>query len=415
MIPELAIVRYFLDFGNYSKYNRYISVSKELREVKTLHQCLDLLHKKYPDTNKTVDELEAMVYSAYPNLRPVEREAYADLFKQLREIEVRPELLESLLTQVATRSKAGDLARAAYEVHEGRAKVETLTQLAAEIQAAYSEGQPSWKSSRNFVTDDLFELEQHTIRSPGLRWRLSTLNRSLGPIRQGDFGFVFARPESGKTTFLADQITFFAEQATRPIIWFNNEEQGEKVRLRTFQACLGLTSDELWKDKKGNLEKYRSLTKGQLRIYDDASIHRNEVEAIISELNPELVVFDQIDKIKGFDADRPDLVYGRIYQWARELAKRGCAIIGICQAGGEGEGVKWLTMAHVAEAKTSKQAEADWILGIGRSNESGTEDIRFFNISKNKLLGDDQTDPNLRHGRFEVFIRPAIARYEDLE
>jgi KaiC/GvpD/RAD55 family RecA-like ATPase len=272
-----------------------------------------------------------------------------------------------------------------------------------------------WANCRNFVTDDLFELEQHTIKSPGLRWRLACLNLSLGPIRAGDFGFVFARPESGKTTFLADQITFFAEQATRPIVWFNNEEQGEKVRLRTYQACLGLTQDQVWAKKDKNLLDYRTRTKGLIRIYDDASIHKSEVEAIVAELSPELVVFDQIDKIKGFDADRPDIVYGRIYQWARELAKRGAAIIGICQSDGGGEGVRWLTMSHVAEAKTSKQAEADWILGIGRSNESGTEEVRFFNISKNKLLGDDKTDPNLRHGRFEVYMRPQIARYEDLE
>ena len=71
-------------------------------------------------------------------------------------------------------------------------------------------------------------------------------------------------------------------------------------------------------------------------------------------------------------------------------------------------------MSHVAEAKTSKQAEADWILGIGKSNEGGTEDVRFFNISKNKLMGDENTDPELRHGRFDVWIRPQIARYEDI-
>jgi replicative DNA helicase len=242
------------------------------------------------------------------------------------------------------------------------------------------------------------------------------LRCSLGPIRAGDFGFVFARPESGKTTFLADQITNFAEQSTRPIVWFNNEEQGEKVRLRTFQACLGSTTDELWKNKQDKLDKYRALTKGNLKIYDDATIHKAEVEAILREMQPELVVFDQIDKIRGFNADRPDLVFGRIYQWARELAKQyKLAVIGTCQADGTGEGVKWLTMAHVAEAKTSKQAEADWILGIGRSNEGGVESIRYFNISKNKLLGDANTDPNERHGRFDVYIRPMIARYEDLD
>ena len=206
-----------------------------------------------------------------------------------------------------------------------------------------------------------------------------------------------------------------AGQTDKPIIWFNNEEQGEKVRLRTYQAALGITQDEIWAHKQENLDKYREITKGNLKIYDEAQIHRSDVERLIARYDPVLVVFDQIDKIKGFSADRPDLVYGRIYQWARELAKGGRAIIGTCQADGTGEGVRWLTMAHVAEAKTSKQAEADWILGIGKSHDAGTDDVRYLNISKNKLLGDTGTDPRERHGRFPVFINPTIARYEDVD
>lgn len=358
-----------------------------------------------------------MVLASYPNLRDIEKNAFADLFLQLEKVEVRDEVLGELLLSLAIRGQTRALALAAFEVSEGKKPYSEIQELIRKLEVMDSSSESAlWSNSRNFVTDDLFELEQHSIKSPGLRWRLDCLNRSLGPIRAGDFGFVFARPESGKTTFLADQITYFAEQAKRPIVWFNNEEQGEKVRLRTFQACLGLTTDELWRTKKDNLEKYRALTKGHIRIYDDATIHKAEVNAIIREINPELVVFDQIDKIRGFDADRPDLVFGRIYQWARELAKQQqLSVIGICQADGTGEGVRWLTMGHVAEAKTSKQAEADFILGIGRSNESGNENIRYFNISKNKLLGDERTDPEQRHGRFEVFMRPMIARYEDLE
>lgn len=347
-------------------------------------------------------------------MRSVEREAIEELLSELRSVEVRDDLLQTILRETANRAKAREAALLAFEVAEGRKESGVLTSLLETFREENKDENP-WQKSRNFVTDDLEELEKHTIRSAGFHWPVNCLNRSLGPIRNGDFGFVFARPESGKTTFLAHVVTHFAEQATRPLVWFNNEEQGEKVRLRTFQASLGIVQDEIWHDKQENLRKYREYTKGLLRIYDDATIHKNEVEAIVAEIAPELVVFDQIDKIKGFDADRPDLVYGRIYQWARELAKRGCAVIGVCQADGTGEGVRWLTMAHVAEAKTSKQAEADWILGIGRSNETGTDDIRYFNISKNKLLGDEHTDPNLRHGRFEVLMRPQIARYEDLE
>jgi hypothetical protein len=126
------------------------------------------------------------------------------------------------------------------------------------------------------------------------------------------------------------------------------------------------------------------------------------------------VIFDQIDKIKGFAADREDLRLGAIYVWARELAKMYCPVIGVCQADGQAENVKWLTMEHVSNAKTSKQAEADWILGIGKIHAEGADYSRYLNISKNKLLGDPDTVADFRHGRFETYIEPQIARYVDV-
>jgi hypothetical protein len=139
------------------------------------------------------------------------------------------------------------------------------------------------------------------------------------------------------------------------------------------------------------------------------------VERVCRRYKPKLVIFDQIDKITGFEADREDLKLGAMYQWAREIAKDlDCAVIGVCQADGSGEGQKWLTMGNVANAKTAKQAEADWIVGIGKVADVGYENLRYLNASKNKLAGDEDTDPTLRHGKREVLIRAEIARYEDI-
>ena len=68
----------------------------------------------------------------------------------------------------------------------------------------------------------------------------------------------------------------------------------------------------------------------------------------------------------------------------------------------------------MANAKTAKQAEADWILGIGKVNDESYAFRRYLNISKNKLIGDKDTLPDLRHGSTQVLIKPEIARYEDL-
>ena len=72
-------------------------------------------------------------------------------------------------------------------------------------------------------------------------------------------------------------------------------------------------------------------------------------------------------------------------------------------------------MANVANAKTAKQAEADWILGIGKTNDPGYEFVRFLHLSKNKLAGDEDSDPTLRHGKREVIIDPNVARYKDIQ
>ncbi len=71
-------------------------------------------------------------------------------------------------------------------------------------------------------------------------------------------------------------------------------------------------------------------------------------------------------------------------------------------------------MENVANAKTSKQAEADWILGIGKRTVEGYEYSRTLHLSKNKLTGDVDTVAELRHGTRDVGIRPEIARYVDL-
>lgn len=301
----------------------------------------------------------------------------------------------------------------AYDVAEGRGKLSDVIELSSGLSTNEASDDASGEID-DFVTTDLVEIVNRRRNLEGLRWRLGSLNRALGPLRKGNFGFVFARPETGKTTFLASEVTHMAGQTSQPILWFNNEQEGEEVVLYCYRAALGLSLVELHRDLTGNREKFLDVTKTNVRIKDSASISRTQVEKIVSKIQPSLIVFDQIDKITGFDNDREDLRLGAIYQWGRELAKAYAPVVGICQADGTGEGQRWLTMGNVANAKTAKQAEADWILGIGKVNEVGYENLRYMHLSKNKLPGGEDSDPNMRHGRWETLIDPERARYVDL-
>jgi hypothetical protein len=405
---DISILKILLNKEYYDKYRDKLSVEDFSKDLRGIVRVIDAYYKTdNPDPILKVDSLANLYFSE--NRKDVEY--YQGIFQNIKNNEASPESVNSLVGGMRRVRVLRDLSLNAYEVAEGRGKIEDVLKQLKELDKPderVDEDEISW------ITDDLSELLDTSRSVANLRWRLDSLNKSLGSLRKGDFGFIFARPETGKTTFLASEVSFMAEQATQPVVWINNEEQSNKVMLRLYQASLGIDMTQLLIDVPGNQKKFRELTKGNVRLIDAPTISKNQVEQICEKLKPSLIVFDQIDKIKGFDNDREDLRLGSIYIWARELAKAHAPIIGVCQADGSGEGQRWLTMANVANAKTSKQAEADWILGIGKVPEAGYDNLRFMHLSKNKLIGDEDTDPTKRHNRWETLIEPMVARYRDL-
>jgi replicative DNA helicase len=387
------------------------------KELQGIYRCLNSYHEGNDEhTDLSVADLSNLYFAT----RPRDRDFAIGVFEQLDKHESSAESVGSLVRSIVRGKLLREISLDAYDVAEGRGKLEEVLDKIVRLQSEVAgETKETEKGDTEFVSDDLEELVNGAVKKPGLRWRLKTLNRMLGSLRGGDFGFVFARPETGKTTFLASEVTYMAEQVpdeAGPVLWINNEEQGSKVKIRCAQACLGVTMTDLFRDVKRANAAYQAKMRGKLRMVDDAGMSKKRLEALCKQLKPSLIVIDQIDKIKGFDNDREDLRLGAIYQWARELAKtHGCPVIAVCQADGTGEGQKWLTMAHVANAKTAKQAEADFIIGIGKIHVPGYDTIRYLHISKNKLMGDEDSDPSLRHGRQEVLFEAETARYKDLQ
>lgn len=384
-------------------------VRNNFPEVFRLLKAVEELRKRGAKEQYEIAELEAVLLTLYPN---IDMGVYEPILLRVSQATPDEAAIEGFLASLRERMVASKIAFAALDVAEGKAAPEALRDLLAPYMEASSADSSMPKES--FVSDDINVLYENAVKGGGLRWRLKTLNRALGPLRKGDFGFIFARPETGKTTFLASEVTFMAGQVDRTVLWINNEEQGDKVGIRCFEAALGATLEQILGHRERANTKYRELTGGRLKIIDNATISRRDIEQLCRSLDPALIVIDQLDKIKGFDGDREDLRMGAIYQWARELAKAHAPVIGVSQSDGSGEGIKYLTMGNVANAKTSKQAEADWILGIG-VNFNDHPAVRGLSICKNKLLGGEESVPKMRHAKFDVLIEPEIGRYKDME
>lgn len=272
----------------------------------------------------------------------------------------------------------------------------------------------SVEKSEVFVSPSLDYLSS-VVASGGLNWRLKELNVALGPIRKGDFIIIAARPETGKTTFVASEASHMMTQLQpdEHVIWINNEEASNKVMMRVIQSFHQVTSSELLSNPAVYAEDFKAAGGDRFLVLDDDSGIRsaNKIATLFKEYKPGLIIFDQLDKVHGFHNDREDLRIGKLYEWARDIAKEYCPVIAISQVDGTGEGEKWIQMNQLRGSKTDKVGEADAIVTIGKSNEPGMDLQRYIHVPKNKLFGGSDTLEAHRHGCFEVDIEPARARY----
>jgi replicative DNA helicase len=414
MVEKQIIKLFCEDKDLFTKYYKHVNINyikTNYNNIYKLFIVINNYYNKYIDYNNiNINDLETMFLSEYPILKDQERKELKTLLDDIYAQDItNREALISLLDEHRHRAVAGELVHTALAVEEGKKSVQDLLDLMSKF-----EHQEIELDEPKPVVMNLENLYDTQVATPGLRWRVDWLNKALGSLRKGDFGFIFARPETGKTTFLASEITHMVSQTEGNVLWFNNEEQGSKVGIRCFQAALGLPLDFLWDDKERRQRQYVAATGDRIKIFDFEDSHNKaRIESIIKASNPALIIFDQIDKIKGFKGERNDLELKQIYQWAREIAKTYAPVIAVSQASGEAEGKLYLTMDMVDGSKTAKQGEADWILGIGKEQDN-TSRTRYFNIVKNKLIGDQDTMPDLRHGSVQVLIKPEVARYEDI-
>lgn len=409
---EITIIKYLLKKELYERYHRYLSVEYLKHNYPELFRVYLVLAKAHKDgiILSHIADLKALFFTAYPAMKKHELDAYSLLFTRMEQTDISDQVLEHVLESHRKRSTAFEIATVGFEISEGK---KDFTALADAFQQAKADFTPV-DEPIEFVTDSLEDLRQLTYAKPGVKWKLKTLRKMMGSLRKGDFGFIFTRPEVGKTTLLASEGAHFASQLDGPLIHFSNEEFGAKIKIRYYQGALGLSTKELFKDIKKHEKAYLEATRENIKIYDAASISKQKIEEVCDRLQPKFIIFDSIDKLKGFQDDRDDLVYKQIYAWSRELAKTYGPVIGVCHAAVSAERKRWLEMDDVAYAKTAKQGEADWILGIGATYQPGQEFIRHLHLPKNKLMGDNEMDETLRHGKLDVAIHPEIGQYEDL-
>jgi KaiC/GvpD/RAD55 family RecA-like ATPase len=385
----MNIVKLLLFNNIYNKYYKFINVEQNPKIFSTI----DKLHKSL-SRDISFDEFKLACLNEDESLLPV--------LESIEHLDVKEDAAEHIMREYLDKQLGFEVALVAVRLSEGNATREQL----AEVYEKYSSLSPVNDWSKYDISDDYRELAKIIDRKGGLQWRLPFLNQSIGGLHKGDFGFIFARTNSGKSTFVASELSFMLTQLEKPCLFFFNEEAAERMKWRIFQAFFGADEDRVKANIDKCIEAFNKGTKGLFNFKNMPQIHKREIDAMCKDLQPGLIVIDNIDKVYGFKADREDIRLGNIYTWARELAKMYCPVIAVCQAGSSAENKKWLQHTDIMSAHTSKSSEADFIIGLGHSFDTGYEDVRFLRVVKNKFKPGEQ--------RAEVRIDPLKARYYEL-
>ena len=370
----------------------------------------------YFDEYKTGDDIDWPTFYAWSRatrratLSPTDRILYE---AELAKIESLPCPDEKLAARFVELDYAGQIGGVIDNILEGKAGA-TLDKVGT-LLTEYTAIKNPHKT--DVVSSSLGDLVAGIVKGSGVEWRLEDLNRSVGPLNQGDFVLIGKRPEVGGTSFVCSEVTHMVSQLPegKNAVIFNNEEVGRKVAVRLYEAALGQNIMTLAADPAKGEAAYAAALKGhKVDVIHRVGMDRGFVESVLRRGNYGIIVFNMLAKIGGFDklegADRMAALGG----WARSIADQFGVVFAVHQADNTAEGMEYLDQSQLYGSKTGLQGESDVQLMIGKSHNPTKAESRYLAVVRNKLPGGPRTDPKLKYLRSEIHFDWETGRFTSM-
>jgi hypothetical protein len=390
------LLKALLDYEFYDKHKHQLPENSfKDANAKCIYQTIVAHHDKHAQS-LSVPELKALHYAHNPAITHATKTNLAILFDEIEKIDISAAVGEDLVLAHYKLNQFTELAQMAMDGGDMKeVSIEKMQQVLDNIRTA---AMPNSMLQEEYVTDNIDELFDELSRE--YKWRfLPPLAEAVGGIGEGVFALVSARPNCGKTGTLAALVCqpggFLAQGAV--VHFLGVEEKSVRTKMRAISSYTGMTKEEIMENRGFAAKKWAEV-KDRFFLKDVVGMDLTELEEYVKTHKMDILIIDQLDKIKvsGTFSGNHDK-YGFLYVSIREMAKKyNIAIIGVCQASNDAEGKLYFGMDALADSKTSKAAELDLCICIGKESfgtNSGERDVgfRMANIAKNKLTGTEES------------------------
>ena len=383
---EAKIISFCLRTECYDRVKNILDKDMFEGEWAPIWQALVEAHAEYTG-DFTGAELQAYFDSRHPALPDSTRLRYWEHFETLADsIGKNIDLQERVIRDLWMRHRARIISELSVNIFLG--KESNFGELKRLIEST-AEDSIGEKTTYTAVDMGLEELLDSLTLDPDFHFNWTPLSGHVSGLDRGHFGIIFARPETGKTTFVSFLAKKFLEQGFTIAVW-GNEEPAVRTKLRIVQSYFIVTRKELDEGRGQYSSLWRVANDGLLRVLDCVGTTIQEIDDWCKINKPDIIFIDQLDKVKiAGKFNRGDEKLKEIYLQAREIAKRNkCLVWGVSQASAEAEGLLDVEYQYLDNSKTGKAGEADLIIGIGRRGDRSPDNTqRSVFVSKNKQNG----------------------------
>ena len=406
---DLDLLRFLSERSNYEKYSKYITRGMSTKESFTILGAYGEFFEDHPDKEKVDGDFPLWFRAtAFPSWKEEQHRLYRGIFNNISQTQIPTS--EAFHNSVES-LRFDSLLKSSYEDRlRGNASVDDVLQTFGDFKASSI----ATATEHPIYQFDLTDLASNQRDKSGYYWRCEDLNKSIGPVANGDFVIVGKRPEVGGTSFLCSEMAYMIEQLPegKNAVIFNNEEVPDKIATRQMSAALGCDYRALMTSPKTKAKEYDIWLQG--RSWDlahEPSMDLRYIRDVLDAGDYGLIGINVLAKVGGTGKKEDHDKLEQLGQQMRIIAQEYGPVIAIAQADPTAEGMRYIPQDRLYKSKTALQGEADVLLMIGYDDD-GPVDSRYLHVAKNKIPPADCCDLTMKHIKSEVRFDLGTGRFD---